>query len=124
MNNKPLALIVEDDVDLAAIFAEAFGAAGYETMVTYDGEAALAVLADHLPLVVLLDMHLPKLSGEGVLRHIREDARLARTRVIIATADGTTTVGYPAEKANIVLVKPVRFQQLRHLAARLYPAGE
>lgn len=124
MNNKPLALIVEDDVDLAAIFAEAFSAAGYETMVRYDGEAALAVLADQMPAVVLLDMHLPKLSGEVVLRHIREDARLARTRVIIATADGTTTVGYPAEKANIVLVKPVRFQQLRHLAARLYPAGE
>jgi DNA-binding response OmpR family regulator len=69
----------------------------------------------------LLDLHLPGVSGERILQLIRSDPRLAGTRVIIASADPRTVRLLEAE-ADIALVKPVTFGQLRDLAARFHPA--
>ena len=65
-------------------------------------------------------MHLPNVSGDTILHHIRADERLANTRVMLATADA-----YMAEnlrdKSDLVLLKPISFTQLRDLAKRLRP---
>jgi len=82
-----LALIIEDDEDLAAIFAEALHLAELETEIIVSGDAAAARLKEVVPKVVVLDLHLPQVSGETLLRQIRSTPALARTRVIIATAD-------------------------------------
>jgi two-component system cell cycle response regulator DivK len=86
---KPVALIVEDDSKLAFIFAEALRMADFETETVQDGQAALDRLAVTTPAVVVLDLHLPYLSGLDILAQIRADQRLAQTRVILATADAT-----------------------------------
>lgn len=118
---KPIALVVEDDEDLAIIFAEAFMAAEYEPSVAHTGEDALVMLEKERPSIVLLDMHLPKMSGQSVLEHIRGSEQLKDIRVIIATADDMAAVGRPSQLADFTLIKPVRFQQLQLLAKRLYP---
>lgn len=119
---KPLALVVEDDHDLAIIFAEAFEAADYNSEVTHNGEDAVELLKTIKPAIILLDMHLPKMSGQAVLEHVRSTEPLADIRVIIATADDMAAVGRPSQLANFTLIKPVRFQQLKLLASRLYPS--
>ena len=119
---RPLALVVDDHFDSAFIFSEALQRAGFDTEIAYSGEAALARLAASTPDLVVLDMCLPRVAGMDILRRIRDDARLARTRVIIATADTEVadTLDYCA--ADVVLVKPIGFSQLRQVAARLFPA--
>lgn len=119
---KPLALIIEDDPDLCRIFAEAVASADYETELIYDGRSALQRLEQTIPDLVVLDMHLPLVSGEQVLQHIRTTPRLAKIRVVIATADSGATIGRPGEQADIIFIKPIRFKQLQHLAERLRPA--
>ena len=116
MNNQ--ALIIEDDADLAIIFAEAIKAAGFETQIIRDGRIALTQLATSAPSIVVLDLHLPNVSGATVLEKIRSDARLTRTLVILTTADARLA-DMLQTKADLVLVKPVSFGQLRDLAARL-----
>lgn len=116
MNNQ--ALIIEDDADLAIIFAEAIKAAGFETQIIRDGRIALTQLATSVPGIVVLDLHLPNVSGATVLEKIRTDARLARTLVILTTADARLA-DMLQTKADLVLVKPISFGQLRDLAARL-----
>lgn len=116
MNNQ--ALIIEDDADLAIIFAEAIKAAGFETQIIRDGRIALTQLATSVPSIVVLDLHLPNVSGATVLEKIRSDARLARTLVILTTADARLA-DMLQTKADLVLVKPISFGQLRDLAARL-----
>ena len=115
-----LALIIEDDENQAPIFAQALKMAEYETETIHDGQAALDRLAVVVPDLVLLDMHLPNVSGDTILHHIRADVRLANTRVMLATADA-----YMAEnlrdKSDLVLLKPISFTQLRDLAKRLRP---
>jgi DNA-binding response OmpR family regulator len=119
--SNPLALIIEDDEDLAVIFREALVAAEYDTDVISDGQDALTRLAEVTPDLIVLDMHLPHVHGEDILRTIRADERLAHTRVVIATADAGIVYGSVGKLADTVLIKPIRFDQLRHLAERLRP---
>jgi DNA-binding response OmpR family regulator len=119
MNNR-LALIIEDDPDLAVIFAEALKAAGFEIEIIQDGKVALSRLAETYPAVVVLDLQLPHTSGEQVLRQIRTDSRLAKTRVIIASANSLMAESLRAD-ADLTLIKPISFSQLRDLAIRLRP---
>jgi two-component system cell cycle response regulator DivK len=119
---NPFALIIEDDPRLAHIFAEALRIAEFEVEIVQDGKAALGRLAATTPTVVVLDLHLPHLSGADILTQIRADQRLAETRVIVATADAMRAEPL-RNKADLVLLKPISFHQLTTLARRLRPAG-
>jgi DNA-binding response OmpR family regulator len=112
------ALIVEDETDLAIIFSKALQEAGFETQIVRAGDTALMWLASTTPQIVVLDLHLPRVSGEEVLEQIRADERLKDTKVIIATADPRMAETLQ-DRADLVLLKPIGFSQLRDLAARL-----
>lgn len=116
--SSQFALIIEDDYDASFIFAEALQAAGFETEIIRSGDTALARLAVATPDVVVLDLHLPRAAGTDILRQIRADVRLAGTRVIVATADPRMAETLEDE-ADLILIKPISFSQLRDLSARL-----
>lgn len=115
---EPTALIIEDDPDLVNIFARALELSGYQTQTTVDGEGAMALLADAVPDIVVLDLHLPGISGKEILHNIRSDGRFQKTRIILATADYQTADDL-RDDADLVLLKPISFKQLRDLSARL-----
>jgi len=115
------ALIVEDDSDLATIFAEALKAAGFESQVIRDGAVAQQRIKEIVPHIVILDLHLPHVDGATLLKQIRSDDRLRNTIVIITTADALMGDMY-REIADIVLIKPIAFTQLRDLSSRLRAA--
>jgi len=116
--SKLFALIIEDDQDLAIIFGMALKEAGFETQIVRAGDTALMWLESSQPDVVVLDLHLPRISGQDILNKIRADERLDETKVIISTADPRMAETLH-EKADLVLLKPIGFSQLRDLAARL-----
>jgi two-component system alkaline phosphatase synthesis response regulator PhoP len=118
--SNPLALIIEDDENLADIFSLALRRAQFEVEIVGEGKTALARLAETVPAVVVLDLHLPHVPGETILEQIRADSRLAHTRVILATADAFMA-GELREAADLVLLKPISPSQLRELASRLRP---
>jgi CheY-like chemotaxis protein len=120
--DKPLALIIEDDEDLATIFTEATQAAGYDVQSVNEGNQALARLGESTPHLVVLDLHLPGVAGPQILRHMRADPRLRDAHVIIASADDRLAE-YTRDKGTIVLLKPISFVQLRDLADRLRPVA-
>jgi DNA-binding response OmpR family regulator len=120
---KPLALIIEDDHKLGEIFSLSLQAAEFETELAADGQTARRRLAELQPAVVVLDLHLPFVSGETLLREIRADRRLAATRIIVTTADALLAERLRGQ-ADLVLLKPVSPAQLRDLASRLRPKTE
>ena len=117
---KPLAIIIEDDFDLADFYVQALTEAGYETEVVYDGIIGLAQLAVATPDLVVLDLKLPQITGDHILRKIRSDVRLATMKVFVTSADPILAETLRNE-ADLVLIKPVSFNQLRDLAFRLMP---
>lgn len=117
-----LALIIEDDEDLASIFAEALRGVGFEVEIIADGHAAQERLKHGTtPFLILLDMHLPHVSGADLLtNHIKKEEKLAKTIVIITTADARMGEAYN-EQVDFVMIKPISFVQLRDLTRRLKP---
>jgi DNA-binding response OmpR family regulator len=67
-------LIVDDERSLVGVLAMVLGDAGYEFVTAYDGETALRRIRDDPPDLVLLDLGLPRLSGDEVARTIVERA--------------------------------------------------
>ncbi|MBN1979864.1 MAG: response regulator [Anaerolineae bacterium] len=111
-----LALVIEDHVDSAIIFSEAVKMAGFDVETIRDGETALERLAAVKPDVVILDLNLPHVSGIDILRQIRSDPRLTDTRVVVITAHDELTNSLQ-DQADMVLIKPVAFSQIRKLAS-------
>ena len=119
--SNPLALIIEDDENQADIFSLALRRAQFEVEIVSEGDKALARLTEVVPAIVILDLHLPHVSGETILHQLRADQRLAQTRVILTTADAFLA-GELREEADLVLLKPISPSQLRELASRLRPS--
>jgi DNA-binding response OmpR family regulator len=120
--SKPFALIVEDHHDHTIIFDNAFAMAGFETEVVMDGAVAQKRLAETVPAVVVLDIHLPRVSGQALLEQIRSDERLADTQVIVVTADEALAESN-IQGADLVLIKPIGFSYLRSIAERFLPSA-
>ena len=112
------AFIIEDEADLAEIFSESLRAAGFQPEIIHDGLLASRRLAECVPDLIVLDMHLPGMDGSDLLRQISDDQRLRSTRVIVATADHNMTIALP-RNPDMVLLKPISFGQLRDLSIRL-----
>jgi CheY-like chemotaxis protein len=118
MNDNPLALVVEDNLDADSIFSEALKAAGFEVEIIGAGDKALERLAVTTPALVALDMHLPHVAGPDILRYIHAEPRLAEMQVIIITADASMADTL-YDQVALVLLKPISYSQLRDMAKRL-----
>jgi len=124
---NPVAFIVEDDVPLAEAFSIALNVAEFEAVLIHNGKDFSAAFESAgnepgsiVPSLVLLDLHLPDADGEDLLITIRGDKRFKDTKVIVVTADNRRAKEIGSE-ADLVLVKPVAFKDLKLLASRYRP---
>ena len=69
MATKQKILIVDDDNNIAELVALYLTKECFDTQIVHDGEAALNLLSQFHPDLILLDLMLPGLSGEKVLAH-------------------------------------------------------
>lgn len=56
-------LIVEDDNDIAAVYAELFATEGYEVLTAFDGRQALAIVTSQLVDLLVSDIRMPHMDG-------------------------------------------------------------
>ena len=117
---RPLALVIEDEEDLASIFSRVLDMGNFRCQSVRDGYLALEQLVLTLPDLVVLDLHLPHVSGVEILRRIRANERLTHTRVVVVTAD-LVKAETLAHLADAILVKPISINQLLETVAHLYP---
>ncbi|HEX9375680.1 MAG TPA: response regulator [Actinomycetota bacterium] len=78
-------LVVEDESDLVFVVRFNLELEGYRTYVASNGQAALALLEEVNPDVMLLDLMMPVLDGWAVLHEIRRRG-LTRPRVVVVSA--------------------------------------
>lgn len=76
-------LLVEDDMPMIKMYSTKLNLEGFTVTEAHDGEAGLEKLRTEGADLVILDLMIPKLGGMGVLQAIRDDAKLAKTPVII-----------------------------------------
>jgi DNA-binding response OmpR family regulator len=64
-------VIVEDNPSLSDIYKTRLEIIGYNCFIASDGEAALEIIERERPALVLLDMMIPKIAGDEVLKRMR-----------------------------------------------------
>ena len=119
--NQKHALIIEDEVSLTDIFSRVLTMANFQTDFVLSGDAASQQLAATIPDLVVLDLHLPRVSGQTILHQIRTDRRLANTKVIIVSADVVTAKTLDG-RADAVLFKPIGIHELLDVVMDIFPA--
>lgn len=133
MAGEPFVLLVEDNADdvelaLLAFQQEAFP---YKIMVARDGQQALDFLfgageyagrdRNETPLLVILDIKMPRVGGLEVLRAMRGDPRLSEVKAVVLTSSDEERDRAEAEDlgAFLYLRKPMSFLGLREIVGRL-----
>jgi two-component system response regulator len=117
-------LIVDDSEDEVYLTRRAISKVAPEVTseIALDGTAALELLrkAGDLPSLILLDLHLPRMSGLEVLREIRSDSRLRHLAVVLLSASGYQPKDAPEAGADGFLLKHCNSDEFRkNLAAIL-----
>ena len=115
----PFALILEDDPKLAELYQTVLKQCQYETRIIESGQEAQNILRTFVPDLILLDIHLPYVSGMEILEQIKSDKRLKAIPVIVMTAD-LYTVKELNGQVEYVLLKSHGISKLREIATRVH----
>ena len=85
------------------------------------GRLGLELAVEHKPALVLLDLHLPDIGGDEVLRRLRDDPATSAIPVVVVSADATPgqIQRLLAEGARSYLTKPLDVRELRELLAEI-----
>jgi len=126
---RPILMVEDNDMDLdLCMQAFAEHAVANPFLVCRDGQEATDFIDAHatstdpnLPLLVLLDLRLPKLDGIGVLRHARKHAVWNQVPFIILTTSRENSDIQTAYQfgVNSYIVKPVDFFAFSEVARRV-----
>jgi CheY-like chemotaxis protein len=103
--------VVEDDQDVRASIAEILNDEGYDVREFADGTTALRALREGArPCLMLLDLHMPAMSGENLAETIRADSALRAIPIVIITGAVAAPAGFKC------LQKPFALTELMAVA--------
>lgn len=123
--SEKVILLVEDNPSDIALTRRALSKSAITNplVVAEDGQKALDYLqaADELPILILLDLKLPRIDGLEVLRRVRAAPRMRRIPVVILTSsleEQDVAAGYDLG-SNSYIRKPVDFTQFAEVIKQL-----
>ncbi len=118
----PLIVIAEDEFLIADVLAMMLEDAGYEVVAAPHGRAALALVRDLRPALVVTDFMMPLMTGLELAEAMRADPDLCDIPIILVSgAQGSIGRARP-EMFDAVLDKPYRRETLIDTVNRLLPA--
>ena len=110
---NPSILVVDDDEDMRTMLCIVLAAEGYRAVGAANGEEALRLLrSDGPPALMLVDLMMPRMNGEDLMRAMKQDPALAH--IPIAIVSGQLTARSLAQTSRVIarLVKPVELDEL------------
>jgi two-component system phosphate regulon response regulator PhoB len=81
-------LVVEDHPTMRAAMRLVLEPEGFEVLEAIDGDDAFATIVRERPELVFLDLNIPGMGGEELLRAVKDDPDLRAIRVVVVTASG------------------------------------
>jgi two-component system phosphate regulon response regulator PhoB len=104
--SRSCAMIAEDYAEINNQLAEALRELGCEVVQAFDGLEAYERARQRRPRVILLDLDLPRLYGQVVMRSLRRDPATADVRVVVLTARPELLTPDDQASAFAILYKP------------------
>jgi DNA-binding response OmpR family regulator len=121
---EPQLLITDDDRDFRLSLGEALNRRGYRTILAADGLEALDLLQSQHIHLALLDVHMPRLDGLGMLRSLRDSQPTLPCILMSAKLDASIVSQAKQLQTDEVLSKPFSLnllaETIRNLLARCY----
>lgn len=113
-------LIVEDDADVGKVFKIALQHAGFMVTVLETGAAALGMITQGMPDVMVVDLMLPDMDGLDLLRYVRKHEAGTVPVIVCSGATGGYQMNQAKEAgANLFLTKPVSVDELVKAVAEM-----
>lgn len=118
-------LLMEDNQTNQMIMERFFANIGIKILIADNGLEGVEMVRAHLPDLIIMDMHMPKLSGREALQIIREDPALRHIPVIAISADAFREQQESAITAGVneYLIKPVEFDRLYEVVDKYLDAN-
>jgi CheY-like chemotaxis protein len=107
MPAEPSILIVDDKADLLDLFSAALRRLRYHILTAEDAQTALDILDQQTPVLIMLDLAMPAISGLEVLQHVRADPRFDSTKIMIVTAIPSRMDRQATSMVDRIIAKPV-----------------
>lgn len=118
MRGRAPVLIIDDDSGIRDSLAACLESEGYAVLTAGNGAAGLEQVRAGRPGLVIVDLIMPVLNGEGFIQALRADPATADLRVVLMTG-ATPRAGEGPTRADAVLPKPFELDDLMALVRRL-----
>lgn len=112
-------LVVEDDIDLLFLYQTMLARLGYEVTPAEKTSDALMLLSHDEFDLIILDMNMPDMPGIKVLEHMRDDASVKQTPVVVVSANAQWRGPCFDLGVEHFLIKPVPTRELFSLLNEL-----
>jgi CheY-like chemotaxis protein len=113
-------LLVEDDSDLARLYRSVLRISGFDALHVADGWSALRAIDEERPDLIVLDIHVPGLRGDELLRELSERPETRQIPAIVVTG---TDIHLVVAQARQILRKPCAPERLVSVVERYVEAA-
>jgi two-component system OmpR family response regulator len=107
-----LILVVDDEVSLAEMVCDALNISGHNAIAAHDGAAALAIVREQRPALIITDVNMPKIDGFELLDRLRKSGNETPVIVLTARTDKQDLATGFRAGADDFMVKPFVLQEL------------
>ena len=112
------ALVIADNLENGENIRRVLDQAGFHTQAVTTGSRAQDQLAFTNPNLIILDLNLPDLPGEVILRQIKAQHRLRQSQLILLAGDAQVAQD-AKDLADQILIKPINEKQLEMIASNI-----
>jgi two-component system OmpR family response regulator len=110
--SKPVILIVDDEVGVRELLADALGLAGFDTLAAKDGMSALTLIRKHKPDLLIIDINMPVMDGFELLERVRASKNQVPAIMLTARKDRTDVSRGLRLGADDYVTKPFGLEEL------------
>lgn len=111
---KRFAFIVDDNRMIANSLAQMLNLLGYEVKAAYGAMMAIQLMAQRVPDVILMDLHMQGLNGIELIRHLRQDIYLRHVPILAMSSDNQPALiaSMVEAGATLFIPKPIELDAL------------
>jgi CheY-like chemotaxis protein len=120
---KPLIMIADHDEEERGLLRAILKLKGFNVIEATDGQAAIDMVIDQRPDLLVVDLTLPRVSGAAAIRRIRRCAGLRQLPIVAISLRDPLPISRrgPNGRLTVHLDKPIEYDELDTLLDRLLP---
>lgn len=119
---KPTIMVIDDSPLILRQFQQWLGTLGYSVILCQHASQAIHTIRQTKPNLIFIDINMPQISGFDLVKQIRMEPDIARTPVVILTAEQKLSNKWRAQWSNCeFLTKPLSAEEAQTFASQLHP---